>query len=600
MGKQVNAAKKPVLVEDKLNKNILRVVDANEKVHTSSPDDYDFDLIEVKPGVYHKVPIINEKRAEGGVVLEIPNFMQKPKKTQSDEKVPAKSRQTTKTTPKKKKKLRILKNTKKASKQSIPSKTKQATQVKPKKKKRIKSAKTIFSGINKVKVTAALALFMYAKAGIISPNMIPDFKNNIQNQIEQKVTAVENNIKEVGQIVVGQKVSQENFLKGDGTDFFGYLMANEGNDKATSEKAKRMLEQCPGVNHIIIACGVYIDDNGQVIFSKPPVETIKELKANGVEVGLMVKNGEWNGAQERTHKFFTAEDSKTLEVRKIAETDNTYIKPVTLRDKGMDEILKFAKENGFTSVNIDFENLYDSDEKYFTNFVTDTKAKASKKEYQLSVTAAIPPKWGKTMNQAFNYPQLAANCDAVIVMFYDENGCKGRLSSTKRLRDFNYYIKQDVPEKDRGKIIMAYGAYGYQVSRSGRYLGALPLTTIENMENYEKGRKIDANHGAPYIEVSRGSTIFLEDEKSIGERIDLCKDCKYGGSAVWALNYIDDRSLTQILDAVNAGRSIESEKEGQALKTFGLSHKQDSTTEKATPKQTKNPEKEKSILDFSF
>jgi spore germination protein YaaH len=213
-------------------------------------------------------------------------------------------------------------------------------------------------------------------------------------------------------------------------------------------------------------------------------------------------------------------------------------------------------------VNIDFENLFDSDKsvqiKDFLRNLKDTLFSVNR-DLELSFTSPAV-NWGNY----WDFTGLAQICDYLFVTCYDYfgswssvTGPSSPFSGTQPFLTHNVMttINEDYKNVDRNKLILGLPYYGnwWQTkskepytpidSISGKWIKSLYYNEIIN--SYSQKEKVrDSISGTPFLrwqEESNWNQIWYDDDTSIGVKYDFALQKNLKGIGIWALGFDNGR-----------------------------------------------------------
>ncbi len=192
------------------------------------------------------------------------------------------------------------------------------------------------------------------------------------------------------------------------------------------------------------------------------------------------------------------------------------------------DIVKMSSD--FDGIQIDFESLRYEDRDLYLKFLKDVRSSLSTEKI---FSVAVPARWWETDN-AFNYVDISAIADRVIVMAYDEHwrtGEAGPIASLPWCKKVVDYAKTRIPPK---KLIFGLPLYGraWQVET---YAQALKYPqTIDLCQKINCSVKMTET-GEPFFEYQMPATIkvFFEDRHSLLNKVSLYYQNDISGIAFW-------------------------------------------------------------------
>lgn len=228
------------------------------------------------------------------------------------------------------------------------------------------------------------------------------------------------------------------------------------------------------------------------------------------------------------------------------------------RTQAVTTIVSTVRDSGAVGVNVDFEPLGDTNSyrDEFTAFMKELHTRASKENMQISVS--VYPS-AASRARIWDLAALSSLVDYVVVMAYDytlpgddKTGPNSPLRGAGTL--FKHDIVTNLAEITKlvpsEKIILGIPFYGYEWSTqdTAKYTPTSKRGAVASLERInemvaENTLELlwDRNSLTPYaIRREDGeviSQIYFENENSIKLKLDLVRQAKLGGIAIWALGY---------------------------------------------------------------
>lgn len=238
----------------------------------------------------------------------------------------------------------------------------------------------------------------------------------------------------------------------------------------------------------------------------------------------------------------------------------TVLNNTSSRWKIENTLIASAIEYGFDGINVDFENVTEDAAEGYVQFIRELSVKCRKNGLVLSVDVTVP----MSFNEHYNRKELGTVCDYVVIMGYDEHyiGSEeaGSVASLSFENNGIVNTREDVPAD---KIISGIPFYTILWNTVTNEDGTSTVTGeamgmdagLQVLENNNVEYSWDESTAQNYAEFegNDGSLyqIWLEDDKSLEEKMTLVKDYDLGGVAAWKLGLESDSVWDIILKYVS-------------------------------------------------
>lgn len=234
--------------------------------------------------------------------------------------------------------------------------------------------------------------------------------------------------------------------------------------------------------------------------------------------------------------------------------------PITL--KLIDNVINLLKLYSLDGINIDFEGLYDEDKgSPMNNFMNQlfTKVKEADSKYEISI--ALP---AINLRNKWNFSYISIYSDYIIIMAYDYYGSWSDFTApTSPLEGLNFTVKRSIENDyanvvalNPSKVVLALPYYGnawrtnsenpfaqvkpYSDTASfNNYIGATYFQDIPFMPPFTQRYFNDQSKSTWYKFVDGDYIIqnWIDDEYSLGLKMDYAISKNLGGIGIWALGY---------------------------------------------------------------
>jgi spore germination protein YaaH len=263
--------------------------------------------------------------------------------------------------------------------------------------------------------------------------------------------------------------------------------------------------------------------NGDIT-SKSSLEYVKKAKEFGYKVWPVITN---------------AFDSSTFSTNEVSMLMNSE----SSREKFIKNILNIVKRDELDGINIDFETMKIEDKDKFSQFIKELAPLLRKIDKTLSVDMYFVA--------YIDRKEVGKAADYICLMGYDQNGSWSSVSgSVSQVSWVEENIKSLIDDSkiNPNKIILGVPFYTrLWTEKSGVSKPTTTLYTMKEQQKYITNNKLkytyDEKSGQNYIEYSKGSTTYkmwLEDETSIKNRVDLINNYNLGGIAAWRKGFETD------------------------------------------------------------
>ena len=276
-----------------------------------------------------------------------------------------------------------------------------------------------------------------------------------------------------------------------------------------------------GVN-VVSPAFFHLNSNGELTenIGQAGEEYIEWAHSNGYKIWPMVQNA-GNGM-----------------INVTSEIMNDYNK----RQELINEIVYYCVKYRLDGINIDFENMKQEDKNMYSRFIIELTPRLKDMGIVVSVDVTAPD-GSETWSLCFDRNVIGDVADYIIFMAYDQYGTSSNKSGTTAGYDWvnvslNKFLKTEEIKSD--KIILAIPLYtrlwtedssGKVVKQTTVLLKNIDKTIPDGVE-----KQWDDNLKQYYVEYQDGSytkKMWIEDEKSLKEKISLIKNNNLAGVASW-------------------------------------------------------------------
>lgn len=245
----------------------------------------------------------------------------------------------------------------------------------------------------------------------------------------------------------------------------------------------------------------------------------------------------------------------------MIQTTHEILSDYKLREKTINNIISLATKYKVDGINLDFENIYESDKDLYTRFVAELYPRLKEYGMTLSVDVTAPdgsPEW----SLCFDRYAISENSDYIVFMAYDQYNASSTTAGPTAGYDWvKVSLDKFLRDIESNKIILGIPFYTriWRENADGTLSGE---PSVENMKNIYEVIPSNATitwdeerrqNYAQYTQDGKIRKVWIEDEKSITEKLNLALEEKLAGVAFWA----KDREDPNIWDTVSLKMGIE-------------------------------------------
>ena len=285
-----------------------------------------------------------------------------------------------------------------------------------------------------------------------------------------------------------------------------------------NKNLEAMLENTEGINVIVPTWFVIQDTQGNYssIASK---EYVDQAHVRGIQVWAMLNN-------------VSTEESVAVNTAELMSS-------TAAREKMIDSLMQDAREYGFDGINLDFEGLRSEAGPHYVQFIRELSIACRKEGIVLSIDNYVPSAY----TEFYNRREQGIVADYVIIMGYDEHYAGGEAGPVSSISFVDNGIKDTLEVVPKEKVINAIPFY----TRLWTTDGESQTSQVFDMEEEEVW--ISENQLEPewredlglYYAQRQGENgleqLWMEEERSIGEKMDLIRQYELAGVACWKLGF---------------------------------------------------------------
>ncbi len=315
-------------------------------------------------------------------------------------------------------------------------------------------------------------------------------------------------------VVVREEIKEEKQIEGKVNLVWDYF-------STVANAPDRNGEKMDGVN-VVSPAFFYLDSNGtlQNNIGTKGKAYIEWAHNNGYKVWPMVQNA-GDGMLQVT-----------------SEIMNDYNK----RQELINQITKACVTYNLDGINVDFENMKQEDKDMYSRFIIELTPRIKDMGLVVSVDVTAPD-GSETWSLCFDRHVIGDVADYIVFMAYDQYGASSNKAGTTA--GYNWVelsLKKflNTEEIDSDKIILAIPLYTrlWTENSSGEIIkrSSVSIKNIEKVIPNNIEKKWNEDLKQYYVEYKEGTNtkkMWIEDEKSLKEKIGLVNTYKLGGVASW-------------------------------------------------------------------
>lgn len=238
------------------------------------------------------------------------------------------------------------------------------------------------------------------------------------------------------------------------------------------------------------------------------------------------------------------------------ETTSEVLNSYTLRTNLINKIVDLANKYNLDGINIDFENMNESDKDVFSRFIIELSPKLKEAGKVLSVDVTAPD-GGETWSMCYDRNVIGDVADYIVFMAYDQYGSGSPKEGTTA--GYNWVetnLKKfiDREEIDSNKIILGIPLYTrLWKEENGKITSkTVNIKSVESVLPKNVTKEWNEELKQYYVEYEKEGTtykIWIEDEESIKAKVGLVKQYNLAGTAAWE----KDRETENIWTVIKQG-----------------------------------------------
>ena len=268
-----------------------------------------------------------------------------------------------------------------------------------------------------------------------------------------------------------------------------------------------------------------------VNIAEPGKEYVEWAHNNGYEVWPMISNGS------------------------MIETTSEIMKDYKLRESLINKIVSYIVQYNLDGINIDFENMYEEDKEYFSRFIIELEPRLNEIGAVLSVDVTAPD-GGSTWSMCYDRYTIGKVADYIAFMAYDQHNStvEGTTAGYDWVEaNINKFLGQEGVSAE--KIILGIPFYTL-LWVEGETPYTVNINKVDEVLPNNIEKEWDEDLKQYYVEYEEDGVIhkmWIEDENSIGEKLNLVEKYKLAGAAYWT----KDRESEEVLNVISEKLQID-------------------------------------------
>ena len=210
------------------------------------------------------------------------------------------------------------------------------------------------------------------------------------------------------------------------------------------------------------------------------------------------------------------------------------------RDNLVNNLISAAITYDLDGINVDMEALSGYAKDGYIQFIRELSIKCKKNDIILSVDNYVP----SSSTAFYNRSEQAKYADYVVIMAYDEHYSGSEEAGSVASIDFvKKGVKDTLEEVPADQIILGMPFYARVWSEKGDTIGSKAYG-MEGIEEFLQRNDVTITWseecGQNYGEFTEGDTtymVWVEDNKSLGKKLEVMKSEKLAGAAFWKLGF---------------------------------------------------------------
>ncbi len=226
----------------------------------------------------------------------------------------------------------------------------------------------------------------------------------------------------------------------------------------------------------------------------------------------------------------------------MKETTSKILNDYSQREEMIEEIVDLAVKYDLDGINVDFEYMNMSDKFVFSRFIIELAPRL--REYGIVTSVDVTaPDGSENWSLCYDRDLLANEADYLIFMAYDQYGNSSNTPGTTAGADWvEANIKKFIGQEDvkKEKIILGMPLYTrlWKTDSNGKVTSSVvSMKQIDSKIPNDVEKVWNEDTKQYYVEYENNKNkyqMWIEDEKSIREKLNLINQYELAGGAFWA------------------------------------------------------------------
>lgn len=225
----------------------------------------------------------------------------------------------------------------------------------------------------------------------------------------------------------------------------------------------------------------------------------------------------------------------------LKDTTSQILNDYEERETMIENIMDLVEEYNLDGVNVDFENMNESDKDVYSRFLIELAPRLKKIGKTLSVDVTAPD-GSETWSLCFDRNTIANVADYIVFMAYDQYGTSSNKAGTTA--GYNWVeanVKKFLGQEDVDpeKIILGIPLYMRLWEEEEDGTAKPEVVNMRNMFDVLPENQVATwdeelkQYYVEYEEDGKKYKMWIENEKSVGEKINLANQYNLAGIAFW-------------------------------------------------------------------